>query len=156
MNGVVRLPPGPALARARANAAYAFLRGPIPWSWLVAAAACPGRALHVALAIRYHSGRARSLRIALSLSKIARTFGFDRTTASRGLDSLVGAKLVAVERYAGKKPVITIVEICESDHAFVPRSPRPSNRATKRSAPARLQPPGAWSEPTARSEHEDK
>jgi len=109
MNAVIKLPVGPAMSRARARPVEAFLAGPVPWAWLAAAGALPGKALHVALAIRYRAGRARSKRIALSLTNVASTFGFDRAQACRGLAALAEAQLVAVEHGAGRKPVVTIL-----------------------------------------------
>jgi DNA-binding transcriptional ArsR family regulator len=86
-----------------------FLRGPIPWSWIAAAGRLPGRALHVALVIWRESAMKRNGTIAVSLSGTERTFGFDRSTASRGLRALEMAGLVSVIRKAGSNPTVTLL-----------------------------------------------
>jgi hypothetical protein len=64
-----------------------FLRGPVPWPWLLAAGACTGKALHVALALWHEAGIARSRTIPFRPAR-AREFGMSRDTARRGLREL--------------------------------------------------------------------
>ena len=87
-----------------------FLKGPIPWPWLSAAARLPGRALHVAVAIRLFVGMKKTSRIALSVSWLAE-LGLSRHAAYRGLIALESRGLVSVDRHRGRKPVVTVIEI---------------------------------------------
>lgn len=88
-----------------------FLRGPIPMRWLSAAAALPGRSLHVAVAIRMVEGledRPTGLRLnARVLSELA----IDRYAKYRALRHLERAGLIAVSRGAGRKEVIAILPV---------------------------------------------
>lgn len=106
----IRLPAGPAYVRARAREAEAFLKGPIPWPWVIAAGSLPGSALHVGLAIWFRAGRAKSRTVSVSLTAVAHAFGFHRTRASRALGALAEAGLVCVKRAPGQKPIVTILE----------------------------------------------
>jgi len=95
-----------------------FLRGPIPWDWLTKAARQPGRALHVALELWRWAGIKRTREISLSLSGAARELGTSRSALSRGLRALEGAGLVSVERKAGRKPTVTLLDVrCDHDTA---------------------------------------
>ena len=87
-----------------------FLRGPISMTWLETAAKLPGRALHVALAIRHQSALERSSTVALS-NKHCAALGVDRDAKRRGLAALQSDGLVIVERKPGRKPVVTLIEI---------------------------------------------
>ena len=87
-----------------------FLKGPIPWNWLSAAARLPGRALHVALSIRFWAGIKKTDRIAVSVSGLSE-LGLNRHAAYRGLQALEEAGLVSVVRHQGRKPWVTIIEI---------------------------------------------
>ena len=87
-----------------------FLKGPIPWAWLSAAARLPGRALHVAIGIRLWTGIKKTDRIAFSVSTLAE-LGVSRPAAYRGLTALEGRGLVTVDRHRGRKPRVTVVEI---------------------------------------------
>ena len=86
-----------------------FLSGAISMRWLEQAARLPGRALHVALAIRHQSALARNGTVPLSNKQLAR-FGVDRDAKRRGLARLEAAGLVIAERKPGCNPVVTIVE----------------------------------------------
>ena len=87
-----------------------FLKGPIPWPWLSAAARLPGRALHVAVGIRLLVGMKKTSRIALSVSWLAE-LGLSRHAAYRGLTALEGRGLVSVDRHLGRKPMVTVIEL---------------------------------------------
>jgi hypothetical protein len=87
-----------------------FLRGPISMSWLERAAKLPGRALHVALAIRHQCNLEKSSTVALS-NKHCAALGVDRDAKRRGLEAVQTAGLVIVERKPGRLPIVTIVEI---------------------------------------------
>lgn len=87
-----------------------YLRGPIPLAWIQAAAQLPGCALQVGIALWYRVGLQRGGRaIDLNLSRLTQ-FGADRHSAARGLRNLEDARLVAVERRPGAKPLVTILD----------------------------------------------
>ena len=87
-----------------------FLKGPIPWNWLVKAGQLPGKALHVAQFIWLMVGMKRSAHVGISLSRVSRDFHFSRASAIRGLRSLEKRGLVSVSRGAGRKPIVTVLE----------------------------------------------
>ena len=84
-----------------------FLRGPIDWPWLTAAARLPGSALHVALAIHFQNGFEQTGKVKLSPS-VWRELGLKRHTVYRAVDELEEAGLVTVVRKQGCSPTITI------------------------------------------------
>ena len=92
-----------------------FLKGPIPWNWLSAAARLPGRALHVALSIRFWTGIKKTDRIAVSVSGLSE-LGLSRHAVYRGLKVLEEAGLVSVVRHRGRKPWVTVMDI-DSQHS---------------------------------------
>lgn len=87
-----------------------FLAGPIPMSWLDAARAVRGRAIHVALEVWHWRFIKKSMTVKLNLSRLGR-FGIARTTAGRALRDLEAAGLVAVKRAPGQAPVVTILDL---------------------------------------------
>jgi DNA-binding MarR family transcriptional regulator len=78
--------------------------------WLTSAAALPGKALHVGLALWYRAGLKKTGWIAFSVSGAARLMGFSQPSASRGLRALEKAGLVQVERGPGRRPVVVILD----------------------------------------------
>lgn len=84
-----------------------FLKGPIPWSWLVAAGDAKGRALQVAIVLWLEVGMKRSARVRLPHQRL-REMGVDRHAVRRGLAALEAAGLVVVERRNGASPVVTV------------------------------------------------
>jgi DNA-binding transcriptional ArsR family regulator len=84
-----------------------FLKGPIPWNWLVRAMSLPGRSLHVAIVLWQLAGMRKSKSVPLSLSKMG-SYGVSQASASRGLKELEGAGLVSVDRTTGRKSLVTI------------------------------------------------
>jgi hypothetical protein len=88
-----------------------FLRGPIPWSWWSRAASLPGRALHVASAVRYLVGWAGEPTVPLALGDLDPFLGVDRQAARRGLRALESAALVEVESRAGCKLLVRVCEV---------------------------------------------
>jgi hypothetical protein len=90
-----------------------FLKGPIPWAWLIAAASLPGKALHVGIHLWFWAGIKRNRTVRWSVSGIA-AMGVTRSSAHRGLVGLEGAGLVSVVRHAGRKPLVTILEVLGS------------------------------------------
>lgn len=84
-----------------------FLRGPIPWTWIAAAGATPGRGLHVGVALWLESGMGHSATVVLSYVRLAE-MGVNRYAARRGLRALEKTGLVSVERRRGRSPRVTI------------------------------------------------
>jgi hypothetical protein len=86
-----------------------FLKGPIPWDWLVRACRLPGRALHVALFLWFEAGCSKSATIRFRLSQV--TFlGMHRDTAKRGLRALANARLIAVDCRPGRCLEVTLLD----------------------------------------------
>jgi hypothetical protein len=85
-----------------------FVRGPIPAVWIEQAARLPGRALHVALLIRYLDGFDQTGTVKLRPS-VRNAYGMDRFSCMRGLDQLEAAGLISVQRKCGSSPVATIL-----------------------------------------------
>jgi DNA-binding transcriptional ArsR family regulator len=84
-----------------------FVKGPIPWSWLAAAMALPGRALHVGIALWLRAGIAGNGVVSVNLSRLP----VDRSASSRGLRALEAAGLVSVSRRPGRKPLVTLLAV---------------------------------------------
>lgn len=108
-----RLEPGPPEIRTgrekrppRHRPGERFLKGPVPWRWVEAAARLPGKALAVGLAAWREAGCRRARSVPLNLSALA----VPRRTAQRGLDALEGAGLVAVDRRRGRPPLVTLLD----------------------------------------------
>jgi len=87
-----------------------FLKGPIPLSWLFEAAAQPGKAFHVAIALWFLVGVKTSSTVSLS-NKLAAEFGVDRYAKARALTVLSKADLIVVEQRRGCSPVVSILEV---------------------------------------------
>jgi hypothetical protein len=90
-----------------------FLKGPIPWHWLSAAANCypKGKSLHVAIRLRFLHGLNRGRSFKFNQSSRLRNLGISRDAARRGLEALERAGLISVTRKRGCVPVIQILEI---------------------------------------------
>ncbi len=102
--------PGSLAQRLRGKRQQCFLRGPVPWPWLERAARLPGKALQVALALRYRAGIERAETITLSPGLLA-GMGVDRFAKARALGALEVAGLIAVERRPGRSPTVTIIDL---------------------------------------------
>jgi hypothetical protein len=87
-----------------------FLKGPIPLNWLGMAAAQPGKALHVGLAIWFWAGVRRSRQVPFRMLWLKTTLGVDRCSAYRGLDALERVGLVSVIRHRGRKSLVTLLD----------------------------------------------
>ena len=85
-----------------------FLKGPIPWKWIVLAARQPGKALHVSIALWFLAGILKSRRIKLN-NILLKTLGVTRYAKHRSLLSLEQAGLISVEQVLGKSPVVTLL-----------------------------------------------
>ncbi len=89
-----------------------FLKGPINLDWLSAAALLPGKALNVALAVRWlvdmNGGKPVKLtRKALKLLNVS------DDACSDGLRRLEGAGLITVVRPPGQRPVVGLKQLAQ-------------------------------------------
>jgi hypothetical protein len=85
-----------------------FLKGPIPWSWITAAAALPSQALLVGLCLWRLVGAMKSDNIFFGNSDL-RQLGIDRATKSRALRALESAGFVKVAHRPGRFPKVTLL-----------------------------------------------
>ena len=93
-----------------------FLKGPIPLPWLQRAATLPGKALATSLALWFMAGLTKNRTVKLSRA-VAERFNVGRKATARCLRLLENADLVSVKRHPGRCPVVTILEISNSDSA---------------------------------------
>lgn len=91
-----------------------FLKGPVSWAWLVRAATCPGKTLHVGVALWFHAGRTRSKRVRLT-NTLLESLGVSRWSKYRALDQLARAGLAQVDRDGPGNLVVTLLET-DADH----------------------------------------
>ena len=87
-----------------------FLRGPVPWAWLEAAARQPGKTLHVGVVLWLLVGMKRSACVTLNLSRLG-ALGVSRYAASRGLKALRAARLVKFEGRLGRVARVTVLDV---------------------------------------------
>ncbi len=85
-----------------------FLRGPIPLDWLTRAAALPGKAPVVGLALWFEAGITKNATVSLT-NTVVRRFSVTPKTRSRCLRALESAEWVSVVRDPGRCPVVTIL-----------------------------------------------
>lgn len=85
-----------------------FLKGPIPWDWLTAAAGLPGKALAVGILVWFRAGCENKRTVAVTLARITR-MGMSESTARRGLRTLERAGLVSTERRPGRAARVTLL-----------------------------------------------
>ena len=94
-----------------------FLRGPIPWNWLCAAALASGKGsgFKLAIVLWHLSGLNRQSKTVKLSGKKLRNMGVDRHAAYRGLKALEAASLISVQRRLGRSPMVTIIGVAESN-----------------------------------------
>ena len=85
-----------------------FIKGPLPMPWLRAAAALPGKTLHVGLYLWYLAGLTQSQTV--SLSARVSELGVSREAKSEALLRLEAAGLVRVLRRPGCAPMVTLLQ----------------------------------------------
>jgi hypothetical protein len=91
-----------------------FLRGPIPWTWLEAAARLRGKALALGLVLWREAGRRGGRRtVKLCLSRAG--LGLNESAARRALRSLEAAGLVRIDRQPGHGLFVTILDAPVAD-----------------------------------------
>lgn len=86
-----------------------FLKGPIPWPWLEAAARLPGSALAVALCLWRESGCCRRRTVKLCSGRVG--LGVSEQAARRALHSLEATGLVSIERQPGRGLEVTLLDV---------------------------------------------
>ncbi len=87
-----------------------FLKGPIPLTWLSAAAVLPGKALNVALAIRWVSDMSKAAEIHVTKAALQR-FGLSVDAYRDGLKRLEQAGLVGVVRRTGQRARVRLLTL---------------------------------------------
>src|SRR5262245_35351565 len=86
-----------------------YLKGPIPWDWVVRASMLLGKALTVGLCLWRISGATKSKTVVLANHELE-PFGIGRSTKSRALAELEGAGLIRTERRPGRWSEITLLD----------------------------------------------
>lgn len=86
-----------------------FLKGPIPWPWILRATRLPRGALSMALVLWRLSGVRRSRTVQLTAAGWREVFPY-RQNAYRALARLEAAGLVSVERQQGRGPAVTLLD----------------------------------------------
>ena len=85
-----------------------FLKGPIPLWWLTQAAALPGKALALGVALWWLHGMSKNGFVKLT-GKALVAMNVSRDAATDGLRRLEADGLVSVQRAKGKRPVVHII-----------------------------------------------
>ena len=84
-----------------------FLKGPVPWDWVVKAANISGAALTIGLAIWFIAGISNTRTIKLS-NGILDELGVSRRTKYRSLKAMENAGLITISQLSGNSPEIKI------------------------------------------------
>jgi len=90
--------------------ADAFIKGPLPLSWMTKAAQLPGKTLQVALALWYLSGLQKTQTVRLA-SKTLEKFGVSRDAKYQALERLALLGLIQVRKSQGKAPMVTLLVV---------------------------------------------
>jgi hypothetical protein len=93
----------------RSKKTVRFLKGPIPWPWLLKAMQLPGKALAVGLMLWKEAGCARRRTIHFCVTR-AVAEGIPITTARRAIHALEQAGLVAIHRRPGRGLEVTLLD----------------------------------------------
>ena len=91
------------------NKGEKFLKGPIPWNWIVAIAKLGGKTLHVGIAIWHLVGMTKSSKVKLS-GKLLRNMGVSRYANYRALKKMEKANLITAKHHQGRNPIVTILK----------------------------------------------
>ena len=87
-----------------------FIKGPIPWNWMIKATAISGNAVAVSLAIWHLAGMMKTDTVRLS-NKILAELSIDRSGKYRALKRLEKAGLISQKKRPGCSPVVTILPV---------------------------------------------
>jgi len=85
-----------------------FLKGPIPWPWIIQAGQLPGQALAIALVLWREAGCLNRCTIPFRLS-LALQFGMSRDSARRAVHALAKAKLISILVIPGRHLEVTLL-----------------------------------------------
>ena len=95
------------LAKRAAGLSKLFVRGPIPMTWLSAAARLPGKAMHVAMLLWFRRGCEKAATFRLTREH-RQLFDLDRHAVYRALKALEHARLISVDQKSGRCPIVTL------------------------------------------------
>ena len=95
-----------------------FLKGPVPLNWLAAAAALPGKTLHVGIAIWLAYGVLKKRRFPFT-PKWHQRFSIGPRALRQSLQRLQAANLVRIERRPGSSPIITLLDTPKATNSLV-------------------------------------
>lgn len=99
------------VTNAKPQAVKAFLRGPIPWGWLIRAGNIPRRNALIVGVVLWHLAGLRSERVGLVLCvNRCKPFGLGRKAVERGLRDLEAAGLVSVVRASGRCARVDLID----------------------------------------------
>jgi hypothetical protein len=104
--------PAPAVKKkrpSRPRRSDRFLKGPVPWPWLVRAMALPGKSLAIGLILWLQCGIARRQTVLFCLAR-AVDDGIPTSTARRAVRALEQAGLVAIRRRPGRGLEVTVLD----------------------------------------------
>jgi hypothetical protein len=90
------------------GSANSFLKGPVPWPWIVTAATLPGKALLVGLCLWRLAGAMKTFTVVLGNADLA-SLHVDRASKSRALSELERVGLVKIQRQLGRFPRVTLI-----------------------------------------------
>lgn len=100
-------------ATARPRATAPFLKGPVPWAWLTAAARLPGKALAAGVALWFEAGCKKGRTVRVTHDRLTR-LGMSPSTARRALRCLAKNKLIALTARPGAATEVTILDAAEA------------------------------------------
>ena len=86
-----------------------FLRGPIPWWWLMRALQLGGKVPQVIVVIWFFVGVKKSNTFPLSTRILKRELGVGRGSVYRALSRLEDAKLLRVTRRRGRLAIVEVI-----------------------------------------------
>lgn len=111
---MLQLPPGsiptfrPSQRPPRPASGQRFLKGPVPWDWILKAAELPGKALFLSMVLWHEVGWRRRRTFKVCLSRVP---GLSEYAARRALRRLESANLVAIGRKPGRGLEVTILDV---------------------------------------------
>jgi hypothetical protein len=108
------------IANDLSGSARLFLKGPVPWPWIVAAAGLSRTALIVGLCLWRLAGALKSRTVTLGNADL-KPFGVDRAAKSRALVMLEDAGLIEVARAPSRFPSVTLPAFVGSSRRGVGR-----------------------------------
>ncbi len=92
-----------------------FLRGPVPWPWLEAAARLPGQALALSLCLWREANRRNRRTVRLCLGRVG--LGVSEQAARRALRGMERAGLVSLVRKPGRGLEVTLLDLAGEEPA---------------------------------------